>query len=62
MEKELKIGETGVIDGIRVICLEDTGDGCYDCVFYDGDFCDGKAKMCKRYGKRYGKSVYFKEL
>ena len=55
--KELAIGETGLVDGVLVKCVEwgFLGGGCSGCAFYNGAFECGTARPCCTADKRKDK-------
>ena len=58
--KELAIGEEGIIDGVKVRCVEHE-DGtldCPKCVFKDADLC-GRKNKCQSIIRFDGVEVYF---
>ena len=59
--KELAIGETGLVDGVLVKCVEwDTlGGGCKGCAFYNGAFECGIARPCTWDKRKDKKDVMF---
>ena len=64
MEKELKIGETGVIDGIKVVCVEGyiNTSHCIECAFFNNFTCKKKILNCYKFDRSDGKPVYFKKV
>ena len=66
---DLKIGETGTVNGIEVVCLEIDNDwsnasedvcGFHECVFRHSVSCDRIA--CWSEERTDGKNVYFRKL
>ena len=62
--KELAIGETGLVDGVLVKCVEwdELGEGCSGCVFYNDSVECGTARPCTAGKRKDKKNVKFRPI
>ena len=62
--KELAIGETGLVDGVLVKCVEwgNLEGGCSGCAFYNDAFECGTDRPCTENKRKDKRSVMFKPV
>lgn len=61
--KELAVGEIGVIDGVKVQCVKDRHtNGCHNLCAFRKESCFHRASLCSSRKRTDNTSVYFKKI